>query len=337
MGTPEGREVLYDLARRADVFLTSFLPSARRKFAIDVDDIRAVNPRIVYARGSALGPRGAESDRGGYDMTAFWCRGTSAASLTPPNVRRPDQPAARLRGHHLGHQPGRRHRRGPAQAGAHRRALGGGRLAARQRPVDDGPRPRGVPVPRPGLGGARLGVHGAPDEPAVRPVPHRRRPLPVPGHAAARQVLGRRLPHVDRPEWPTTPVSPPPSSSRPTPRKPSGSLQEVIGRPHPGRVGRALRHPGRARGPRSRTPSRPAATRRSGPTSTSCPPGSSSWPPSPVQFDVTAPQLRPGPRVRRADRGDPAGTRPGLGPHHRPQGSRRRHLTTPGPRFRAAS
>jgi len=86
LGTPQGREVLHDLARRADVFLTSFLPSARRKFGIDVDDIRAVNPRIVYARGSALGPRGAESDRGGYDMTAFWCRGTSAASLTPPNV-----------------------------------------------------------------------------------------------------------------------------------------------------------------------------------------------------------------------------------------------------------
>jgi len=45
-----------------------------------------VNPMIIYARGCALGPRGAESDRGGYDMTAFWCRGTSAASLTPPNV-----------------------------------------------------------------------------------------------------------------------------------------------------------------------------------------------------------------------------------------------------------
>jgi crotonobetainyl-CoA:carnitine CoA-transferase CaiB-like acyl-CoA transferase len=86
MGTPEGREVLHELARRADVFLTSFLPSARRKFGIDVDDIRAVNPDIIYARGSALGPRGAEADRGGYDMTAFWCRGTSAASLTPPNI-----------------------------------------------------------------------------------------------------------------------------------------------------------------------------------------------------------------------------------------------------------
>jgi crotonobetainyl-CoA:carnitine CoA-transferase CaiB-like acyl-CoA transferase len=86
MAGPAGREVLHDLVRRADVFLTSFLPSSRRRLGIDVEDIRAVNPAIIYARGSALGPRGPESERGGYDMTAFWCRGTSAASLTPPNV-----------------------------------------------------------------------------------------------------------------------------------------------------------------------------------------------------------------------------------------------------------
>jgi len=87
MARPEGMEVLYELARRADVFLTSFLPSARRKFGIDVDDIREVNPRIVYARGSALGPRGRESDKGGYDMTAFWARAGTAASLTPPGTQ----------------------------------------------------------------------------------------------------------------------------------------------------------------------------------------------------------------------------------------------------------
>ncbi|MGW0246144.1 CaiB/BaiF CoA transferase family protein [Nocardia goodfellowii] len=86
MSTPEGREVLYDLTRRADVFLTSFLPGARRKFGIDVDEIRAVNPNVVYARGSALGPRGQEADRGGYDMTAFWARAGIAATLTPPDA-----------------------------------------------------------------------------------------------------------------------------------------------------------------------------------------------------------------------------------------------------------
>jgi len=86
MSVPEGKEVLYELARRSDVFLTSFLPGHRRKFGIDVDDIRAVNPKIIYARGSAFGPRGAEAGKGGYDMTAFWCRAGTAATITPTGM-----------------------------------------------------------------------------------------------------------------------------------------------------------------------------------------------------------------------------------------------------------
>ena len=55
---PEAREVLYDLIRQADVFLTNFLPEARARLELDVEDIRAVNPNIIYGRGSALGNRG---------------------------------------------------------------------------------------------------------------------------------------------------------------------------------------------------------------------------------------------------------------------------------------
>lgn len=86
MSIPEGREVLHGLVRRSDVFLTSFLPEARTKFGMDVSDIRAINPTIIYARGSAFGPRGPEADRGGYDMTAFWCRAGAAATITPPEI-----------------------------------------------------------------------------------------------------------------------------------------------------------------------------------------------------------------------------------------------------------
>lgn len=86
LARPEAKGVLDELIRRSDVFLTSFLPSARARFGIDVDDVRKVNPDIVYARGSALGPRGKEADKGGYDMTAFWARGGTAASLTPAGV-----------------------------------------------------------------------------------------------------------------------------------------------------------------------------------------------------------------------------------------------------------
>lgn len=87
MSREESREVLDGLVRRSDVFLTSFRPDARQKLGIDVDDIRAVNPEIIYARGSALGPRGPEADKGGFDMTAFWVRAATAASVTPSDVR----------------------------------------------------------------------------------------------------------------------------------------------------------------------------------------------------------------------------------------------------------
>jgi len=83
---PDARALLGDLVHEADVFLTSFLPEARRKLKIDVDDIRADNPNIVYARGSALGVRGDEREMGGYDMTAFWARASTAASITPRDL-----------------------------------------------------------------------------------------------------------------------------------------------------------------------------------------------------------------------------------------------------------
>jgi crotonobetainyl-CoA:carnitine CoA-transferase CaiB-like acyl-CoA transferase len=63
-------------------------PPAAPAFGIDVDDIRAQNPDIIYARGSALGPRGEEADRGGYDMTAFWCRASTGGQHHAARRRR---------------------------------------------------------------------------------------------------------------------------------------------------------------------------------------------------------------------------------------------------------
>ncbi len=84
LSTTQGREVLLKLAATADVFLTNFLPAARRKLGIDVEDIRAVNPNIIYARGSALGQRGPQAEGGGYDLATYWSRGGSADVVTPP-------------------------------------------------------------------------------------------------------------------------------------------------------------------------------------------------------------------------------------------------------------
>ena len=56
ISTDAGRDLLYKLAETSDVFLTSFLPSVRQRLKIDVEHIRAVNPNIVYARGTGQGP-----------------------------------------------------------------------------------------------------------------------------------------------------------------------------------------------------------------------------------------------------------------------------------------
>lgn len=80
---PEGQELVYELARDADVFLTNYLPGARQKLKIDLEHIRAVNPNIIYARGSGYGDKGPDRDRGGYDMTAFWIHSGIAHAMTP--------------------------------------------------------------------------------------------------------------------------------------------------------------------------------------------------------------------------------------------------------------
>ena len=83
---PQGLELLYKLAETADVFLTNKTPPVLEKLKIDVADIRKHNPKIIYVRGTAFGPRGPDGNKGGYDMTGFWCRAGCAASATPPNV-----------------------------------------------------------------------------------------------------------------------------------------------------------------------------------------------------------------------------------------------------------
>jgi crotonobetainyl-CoA:carnitine CoA-transferase CaiB-like acyl-CoA transferase len=83
-----GRDVLMELVAESDVFLTNFLPDARRRLRIDAEDIRAVNPGIVYVRGSGHGQRGPEAERPGYDGSTFWSRMGCAWGVTPPDSGR---------------------------------------------------------------------------------------------------------------------------------------------------------------------------------------------------------------------------------------------------------
>ncbi len=82
----EGREILYKIAETSDVFLTNKLSGVRKKLHIEVEDLRAHNPEIIYVRGSGQGERGPDADKGSYDSLAFWARAGVAMG-----VKRADQ------------------------------------------------------------------------------------------------------------------------------------------------------------------------------------------------------------------------------------------------------
>ena len=89
ISNPEGMEIIYEFAKTADVFLTNYLPHQRQRMKFDVEHIRAINPDIIYARGSAYGDKGPERNSGGFDGTAFWNRSGIAHAMTPEELEGP--------------------------------------------------------------------------------------------------------------------------------------------------------------------------------------------------------------------------------------------------------
>jgi crotonobetainyl-CoA:carnitine CoA-transferase CaiB-like acyl-CoA transferase len=79
---PDGREVFERLARWADVYITNQLPRVRRKLRTEPQDLLAINPKLVYAKGHGQGQRGAGAEMGGFDGVSYWARGGVAHVLT---------------------------------------------------------------------------------------------------------------------------------------------------------------------------------------------------------------------------------------------------------------
>lgn len=87
--TEGGRAAVLRLVAEADVFLTNYLPSVLERLGLGVDELRAINPRLIYARGHGYGARGPEADSPAYDATAFWARGAISTTLTPAGLPEP--------------------------------------------------------------------------------------------------------------------------------------------------------------------------------------------------------------------------------------------------------
>ena len=70
----EGQDVLHRLVADADVLLTNFLGKQLDTFRMTYEELKAINPRIVFAQMTGYGTRGPEVRRRAFDVTAWWAR-----------------------------------------------------------------------------------------------------------------------------------------------------------------------------------------------------------------------------------------------------------------------
>lgn len=87
--TSEGMEVLHKLVSECDIFVTNHPLPMRRAVKLNYEDLKPLNPGMIYASLTAYGEQGAERDKEGFDLVAYWAN-TGLMDL----VRDPGSPPA---------------------------------------------------------------------------------------------------------------------------------------------------------------------------------------------------------------------------------------------------
>jgi crotonobetainyl-CoA:carnitine CoA-transferase CaiB-like acyl-CoA transferase len=87
----EGRDILYKLVEKSDVFVCNFRPHALVELGLEYKDISKINPKIIYTHLSGYGLHGPEKDTGAYDFVGYWARSGVMSSLGEPGTSLPFQ------------------------------------------------------------------------------------------------------------------------------------------------------------------------------------------------------------------------------------------------------
>ena len=70
----KGLEVLRKLIEGADVFITNRRPYALKKYNLEYDSLKGLNPRLIFGSLTGYGRKGPDQDLPGHDTLAFWAR-----------------------------------------------------------------------------------------------------------------------------------------------------------------------------------------------------------------------------------------------------------------------
>lgn len=78
--TEEGIKILHRLIEQCDVYITNQPFPLRDRLNLNYEDIKSLNPSMIYASLSAYGEAGPDKDRESFDLVAYWAR-TGLADL----------------------------------------------------------------------------------------------------------------------------------------------------------------------------------------------------------------------------------------------------------------
>ena len=68
MRSDEGLEILHELAAQSDVVIENYKTGGLKKYALDYDSVKALNPEVVYCSITGFGQTGPLADQPGYDF-----------------------------------------------------------------------------------------------------------------------------------------------------------------------------------------------------------------------------------------------------------------------------
>lgn len=69
-----GQALMHQLVAKADVLTSNFSTRHLKRYQLEYETLKAINPRLVYAHVSGYGIQGKEADRRAFDFTAWWAR-----------------------------------------------------------------------------------------------------------------------------------------------------------------------------------------------------------------------------------------------------------------------
>ncbi len=84
---PAGMEILRKLVAGCDVFITNQPYSVRESLGIAYEDLKPLNPGMIYASLTAYGEKGPERKRKGFDQLAYWARSGLMELMREPGTR----------------------------------------------------------------------------------------------------------------------------------------------------------------------------------------------------------------------------------------------------------